>query len=1282
VVLRLEGVKYSQRVYVNGREVGQHVGGYEPVEYDVTPDIILAGPNELLVAARDWTSLIAPGAEVASRETSFEFASWVKDGILAPIGSHGSEVGIWQSVTLEARPQLYLEDVFVTTSVRRHTLRVQVTLRNAGAEQQQVEVSARLAKGGGGPQLAPRTISLGAGESQSVVLQAAWPDPRLWSPQDPHVYSLVVSAGADSIEVRFGFREFWTDADRLMLNGRPINLLATAAHPMPEYDGDPARAYALAKSAGCVAMRLHAQPWPSQWYDAADEVGMLLIWESALWCLSPNYAMTRDEFWRNAREHIAAQVKLRRNHPSIVIWSAENELLLCGGDAMPGVQEKVGGLADLIRELDPTRPVMFDGDGDPAGRADIINLHYPHEFPRWNLWPETAYWFDQRLPLDTYPGGEWRWDRRKPLYLGEFLWVPARELDASSVFFGDAAYPDVESYHRQAKAAAWEMQVIAARDAGVSGMCPWNLWEMGEFPNVGTEAHRRAYQPVAAFPVEAGNRVFAGSTVKRTFTVLNDSGVDRVLDLRWGLEPISLGTASWQAKGARSVPLPTAGRTRVTLSLSVPAIEAAVTPARFTIELWEKGQRLFSDSQDWKLYSRQALSGPVPHAPSRVAVYDPKGHTTRLLKQLGIACLPLSPDRAQAALRRVGVAVIGRDALPGRARGRMVVGRSDSFHQQLLRFAQGGGMILVFEQRDYPGSLIPLSLTKHDSTIAFARDLGHPILSGLETADLAHWLPDGVVGRREMLKPTWGGFRPLVDSGGPRGLETAGLAELRVGKGRMVLCQLDVTAKFGVDAIATKLVRNILSYAGTRARAPQMTGVVCDEATAEKLSAIGLHYQRLAAPLTKTKLAQCRQLLICNPQQAEGSEDDLREFVREGGRVLLHGVSPATAEIARSLLGQELVLHQGCDGWVKLADRTGAARGLSNQDLAWFSPLPPNPFASPSLSTDIASYVVARPYRTSGPATRVEAKEMRLSAAAGQMGPPEEGWAGLFSNGELATTVTIPRAGTHLLKVRARGTPAEGAYPRVVIILDGATAGSVTVSSAEWQTLETVVTLPGGEHSLRLMFANDMMTTTEDRNLWVDWVEWAPAKLEPTALTFHAEPGVLVSMRSGRGLWVTDQVRWEAAGANDDKAARYLATLLTNLGCEFEPQAGEMVPASEMRVEAALSQQTEEAVVLATAGILEKQIEFASDGQYLFALLASGTPLAGIYPRVEVRVDGMTVGAIQLQTEGWRTYQISAPVKAGLHTVGLAFVNDEWKPPEDRNLSVGRLTIRAQQPAA
>ena len=1274
ITLRLEGVKYSHTAYLNGREIGRHTGGYEPAEYDITESAVFSGENQLLVAAEDWTSLVAPDAVAPMPSRASEFASWIKDGVLAPIGSRGWEVGLWQGASIEARPPVWVKDVFITTSVRQRLMRVEITLRNDGREPAQVSVAAHIAQGGPGPEFERKPVSLAAGAEVTTALEASWPDARLWSPESPHLYTLSVTADSDTQDVRFGFREFWIERGQFILNGRPINLLATAAHPMSEYDDDPARAYAAARSAGCVAMRLHAQPWPKQWYQAADETGMLLIWESALWCLSPNYALTRDEFWRNARAHIAAQVREQRNHPSIVIWSAENELLLCGGDQVQGTEGRLGEIADLIRSMDPTRPVMFDGDEDPAGKADVVNLHYPHEFPRWTLWPETAYWFDSAVVPDAYPKREWRWSRTKPLYLGEFLWVPAQEADAPSLFFGDRAYPDTEIHHRMAKAIAWQAQVIAARDAGVSGMCPWNLWEMGDFPNVGYNAHTRAYQPIAAFLVEASTCFFAGEAVERTLTVLNDSGVRRDLQLRWRLAPDRPEDGTWEVKGAEPAPLDTAGRQRVRLRAAIPAISSPVAPATFTVELWEGDRRLFSESHEWKLYRRTELSGPVPRAPRGVALYDPKGDTARLLREISLSWQPLTEANATQVLSNVRVVIIGRDALESPRRGRLVVGEDSAFLGRLLRFADSGGVVLVFEQRNYPGMFPPAALSDRDSTIAFRRHADHPILAGLESADLAHWYPDGIVARREIVKPDRGGFLALTDSGGSDGLATAGLAELEVGEGRVLLCQLDVTAKFGVNPIAARIVRNLIAYTGEQTEARGLTAAVCDDSTAGKLDAIGLKYERIKGPAASVDLSRYGQLLICDADWAAAGAPQLQRFVRSGGRVVLHGIQHESAARLDSLLGEPVLLRDGGDGRVVLVDRGGPAVTVSNDMLTWFSPSP-SPFSAPALSPDIARYVVQRPYREVGARTSIEAETMRASGAA--VDRPDGGAVvGLYANGDLASRITVPRAGTFAMVIRARGTPAEGAYPRIDIVVDDAPIGSVSPASDEWRELTALVNLPGGEHQLRLVFANDLQTATEDRNVWVDWAEWAPAALSPTKFTFHTDPGALVSARDGCGVWVVDQVRWDNAGHNEEKGARYLANLLTALGCQFEHEAGESIEARQMAVrDAELWQQTGDGVSLATNGTLETAVDFASTGQYGFAIRASGTPVASVYPIVEVRLDGRKVGEVELASGNARTYRLRTPVQAGTHQVSLSFVNDAWQPPEDRNLTLNRLTI-------
>jgi beta-galactosidase len=1268
IVLRLEGVKYSHRAVLNGREVGRHLGGYEPVEYDVTGQVRL-GENTLLVAAQDWTALVLPGT-AGEYSPSAEFVSWVKDGIIAPIGSHGSEVGLWQGVSIEARPAVWVDDVFVRTSVRKHQLQADVTLHNAGAKPARVEVRPRLVSGGPGPDLRARTITVPARGETTIAFSAPWANARLWSPQDPHLYTLRVEAGEDTRDTRFGFRELWTEGEKLILNGTPIRFLATAAHPMAEYDADPKRAYAIAKENGCVAMRLHAQPWPEQWYQAADEAGMLLIWESGLWCYSSNYALTRDEFWQNARQHLAAQMKLQRNHPSIVIWSSENELLHCGGDSIPGTEQRLGDLADFMRTVDPTRPVMCDGDADPVGKYDIVNLHYPHEFPRWNLWPETAFWFDQRLVPDVYPRQEWQWDRRKPLYLGEFLWVPADQQDAGSIFFGDAIYPDPAAYHLRAKATAWEMQVIAARDADVAGLCPWNFWEGGGFPNPGSEAHRRAYQPVAAFPLELSTRAFSDGETQRTLLVFNDSPQARDLEVRWSLKPEA---GSWEASGKQRVSLKPTERAHVTAKLTIPETAQPITPAQFTVEVWEGSKKLFSESHPWKVFSRAAVSPPQQES-GRWAVFDPMGETAQLLARAGVTFTPLTAEAQLPPGTRV--VVIGKNALKKEPGGRIVVGRQQGFYQQLRDFVARGGTLLVFEQEVYPAALIPLTLSQHDASIAFARGGAHPALGRLNDTDFAHWLPDGVVSRREIVKPTFGGFLPLVDSGGPRGLETAGLAELQLGRGRMILCQLNVTDRIEIEPAAAALVQAMLNYAFTPPSPPAATGVVADDTAAAKLDAVGLRYQRLRTPLASADLGRFGQLIVTDPSRLAGSEQVLRRFVAGGGKVVLHGVTPDNRAIADALLGQSFALQQGCDGHVSLADRLGPAAALSNQDLAWFGPKPNLPFAKAELTPDLADYTLGAATRLTGAPVRLEAEAMHPQNASWPRLPGDGGGEAvdMYDNGGMTGLLTVPTAGLYAFAIHARGTPAAGAYPRATLVLDDKPFGSVS-AGADWQTLSMVGEVPAGPHTLKVIFANDLFTGAEDRNLQLDWVELIPVERVATGLRFHTEPGVLASSREGKGVWVIDQVRWDRAGSNGDRAARYLSTMLTNLGCEFALESGEAIEPPQFQVTGQVVTQSPETIAFGTNGEAATEVEFATPGQYTFALFASGTAVGDIYPRVELRLDATTVGAFDLLGPDWQTYRLAVPVTAGVHRVVLAFVNDEWRPPEDRNLSIGRLVI-------
>jgi len=87
-------------------------------------------------------------------------------------------------------------------------------------------------------------------------------------------------------------------------------------------------------------------------------------------------------------------------------------------------------------------------------------------------------------------------------------------------------------------------------------------------------------------------------------------------------------------------------------------------------------------------------------------------------------------------------------------------------------------------------------------------------------------------------------------------------------------------------------------------------------------------------------------------------------------------------------------------------------------------------------------------------------------------------------------------------------------------------------------------------------------------------------------------------------------------------------------------------------------------------GTVATPVRFGSEGRYRFTLRAEGTPLGGIYPHVVLKLDGRQIGEYQLDGPGEQTLEVVAPVQPGEQSVQLQFDNDEYDPPEDRNLRI------------
>ena len=302
--LKFHGVQYSAKVVVNGREVGGYVGGGEPFEMEITDAVRKGGSNELLVRAGDIRAVIDGELDASKVKRGERLVEHLSDAIMHPVGSKYSAFGIWEPVELVVRDRLYLDDVFIRTSVRKKEIAVDFTIRNLTDKPQSAVLSAITE----GFDLGKTTVEVPAKGEKTVTLTKPWPDAKLWSPKEPHLYTLDIALTQDGKTLehrreRFGFREFWIEGTRFVLNGIPMTFLGTSKHPSgtlaKELSKDSAfDLYRRIRTANCNAIRLHANLWPKHWFDAADEDGMPLILESGLWCFSKQYALSKDAFWK------------------------------------------------------------------------------------------------------------------------------------------------------------------------------------------------------------------------------------------------------------------------------------------------------------------------------------------------------------------------------------------------------------------------------------------------------------------------------------------------------------------------------------------------------------------------------------------------------------------------------------------------------------------------------------------------------------------------------------------------------------------------------------------------------------------------------------------------------------------------------------------------------------------------------------------------------------------------------------------------------------------------
>ena len=367
LLLHFGAVDWEARVWVNGREMGEHRGGYDAFTFDITDALGPGGAQELVVAVWDPSDR---GFQPRGKQVRDPQSIW-----------YTSVTGIWQTVWIEPVPATRIDALEIVPDVDAQVARVMVRM-SAAKDGDSVVVTATIDD-------RTHTVSGAA----NTTLELPIPAPRLWSPDSPQLYDLRVSLVAkreesriaDEVSSYFGMRKIaigkgLDGANRLFLNGEPLfqfgpldqgwwpdGLYTAPSDEALRYDIEVTRAM------GFNMARKHVKVEPQRWYYWADRLG-LLVWQdlpNGDRHIGPNDPDIErsPESAANFRRELQAMIDGRRHHPSIVVWVPFNE---------GWGQFETDAILAWTKQYDPTRLVDGPSGWSDRGTGDLHDIHsYP-----------------------------------------------------------------------------------------------------------------------------------------------------------------------------------------------------------------------------------------------------------------------------------------------------------------------------------------------------------------------------------------------------------------------------------------------------------------------------------------------------------------------------------------------------------------------------------------------------------------------------------------------------------------------------------------------------------------------------------------------------------------------------------------------------------------------------------------------------------------------------------------------------------------------------------------
>lgn len=562
VTLKIHRAKFGHTLYVNGSEAGSSEHCFSASEYDITELLHEHTENEIVVRVGAYPDNLE---EPVIWGSDFEKLKY--------------QPGIYDDVELILSGTERLDNVQVAPDPDSGMLRVGVVMTRDRARALSYNI---LEKGSGLAVQSGRLRNLQWDDSLAVI-EIPFQGARLWTPEDPFLYTLELESANDTYTTTFGMRlfRFNTETGRAELNGetyfmRGTNVCLFRFFEDPDRDGLPwdtawvRKLHRIFKSMHWNSIRYCISSPPGFWYDIADEEGFLIQDEYPVWTgtgggferIYPDVTAT------SLAEEYRSWMKERWNHPCIVIWDAQNE----------SVTEVVGEAIGLVRGLDMSGRPWENGWAAPQAFTDPVETH-PYRFteylgrkagdegPLKELFSEAQ--VPDNGPSERMPAEDGQ-PYPNPIIINEYGWLWLNR-DGTTTTLTDRVYPNafgpgltideqLELYGRSLGIVT-EYWRAHRTSAGVLHFCGLGYSRSAE-PRGQTSDHftdirnlvlqpdfvryvRPAFHPVGLFLDWFEQEVEAGAAIEVPVIVINDLNrkVEMEIILRWvgeGLEEVAV----------------------------------------------------------------------------------------------------------------------------------------------------------------------------------------------------------------------------------------------------------------------------------------------------------------------------------------------------------------------------------------------------------------------------------------------------------------------------------------------------------------------------------------------------------------------------------------------------------------------------------------------------------------------------------------------------------------------------------------------------------------------